>query len=61
VIPGFFVAPTVGGEHFFSNYLSLGAEVQVRYSRWSWRDSIGRQTEASVATHGLLVLRFYFP
>jgi hypothetical protein len=60
VIPGFFVAPTVGGEYLLSDRLSLGAEVQVRYSRWSWRDSNGTQSQTTASTHGVLVLRFYF-
>ena len=67
-IPAFSVAPTVGGEYFFSDYLSFGGEVQVTFISWS-ADSVPR-TSASIpssisgtqtSTHGALVLRFYLP
>lgn len=59
--PGFFIAPTAGGEYFLSDYLSFGAEVQLKFSSWKWRDSGSNRKETSFATVGVLVLRFYLP
>jgi hypothetical protein len=59
--PGYFIAPAAGGEYFLSDYLSFGAEMQLKFSSWTWRDSGSNRKETSFATVGVLVLRFYFP
>ena len=59
-IPGFFVAPTVGGEYFLSENLSLGGEVQVKYTSWDSSERLENVSGTSTSTHGALVLRFYF-
>jgi hypothetical protein len=60
-IPGFFFAPAIGGEYFLSDHVSLGAEVQVRFSSWDWNREREGFSGTSAATHGAVVLRFYFP
>jgi outer membrane protein with beta-barrel domain len=60
-IPGFFFAPAIGGEYFLSDHVSLGAEMQVRFSSWDWSRSRDEFSGTSAATHGAVVLRFYFP
>jgi hypothetical protein len=62
-IPGYFVAPAIGGEYFLSDYLSLGGEVQVRFSSLDWKRPPTANTTSFtfVATHGALTVRFYFP
>jgi hypothetical protein len=69
-IPGWLVAPAIGAEYFFSDHLSLGGEVQVKFVSWS-ADSVPRTSGSiatstsisgkSTSTHGVLVLRFYLP
>ena len=59
-VDGFFVAPTVGGEHLFSNRFSLGGEVQVRHTSVKG-DHEGDSIKTSVATaRALVITRFYF-
>ncbi|PYT03955.1 MAG: hypothetical protein DMF60_16795 [Acidobacteria bacterium] len=69
-IPGWLVAPAVGGEYMLSDHFSLGGEVQVRFISWS-AESVPRTaggfststiiSGASISTYGALVVRFYFP
>jgi hypothetical protein len=62
--PGFFVAPSVGGEYFLSDHLSLGGEVQVRYTSskaTSANRFVAPISATTTTTHGAFVLRFYFP
>jgi hypothetical protein len=59
---GFFVAPALGGEYFFSNSFSLGAEGQLFYANLS-TDIEGAQvdiTTSLINTRGLVFVRFYF-
>jgi len=60
--PGFFLAPAVGGEYFLSDHLSLGGEVQVRYTRSkasSINQFVAPISATTTSTHGAFVLRFY--
>jgi hypothetical protein len=59
---GFFVAPAVGGEYFLSDRLSLGGEVQVRYTSSTFHagSGSGSITAKSADTHGAFTLRFWF-
>lgn len=67
-LPGWLVAPALGGEYAFSSYVSLGGEVQVSYTWWSLDDShmhgdtlfTERVTGNALGTHGAVMLRFYF-
>lgn len=61
--PGWFVAPALGGEYFIWDRLSLGAEIQVRFtsSKTSEGGSTSTVTTTTTSTHGAVVLRFYFP
>jgi hypothetical protein len=58
---GFFVAPAIGGEYFLSDRLSLGGEVQVRYTRSTFDASSGSGsiTTKSANTRGAITLRFW--
>jgi len=60
---GIFVAPTLGGEYFLGERVSLGAEVQVRYTSVTEDRSaiMGRNvTTKNVTTRGALTLRVWF-
>jgi hypothetical protein len=64
VIPAWVFAPTIGAEYFLSERLSVGGEVQARFT--SWNAVSGRNEDESVsgtsfATRASLVLRFYLP
>lgn len=59
---GFFIAPAVGGEYFFSNSFSLGAEAQVMYASLS-SEIEGSDVDISdtlISTRGLVFIRFFF-
>ncbi len=64
----FDVAPTVGGEHFFGDHFSLGAEMQIRYTRIGQfesdddDDNAGNDdvSQSSVDTRALFFFRFHF-
>jgi Outer membrane protein beta-barrel domain len=63
--PGYFVAPVVGGEYFLSDHLSLGGEVQVRYTSSTFDANANNRVQSNItsktaSTHGAFVLRFYF-
>jgi len=59
---GFFVAPAMGGEYYFSNSFSLGAEVQLFYAKLSTdvKNSQVDITTNLINTRGLVFVRFYF-
>jgi hypothetical protein len=67
--PGFLIAPAVGGEYFLSEHLSLGGEVQVRFTSSKANPSTATSpvisgapiiSSTTASTHGAFVLRFYF-
>jgi hypothetical protein len=59
---GFFVAPAVGGEYFFSNSFCVGAEAQVLYASLSTdiKDSSVEIKDSLLSTRGLVFVRFFF-
>jgi hypothetical protein len=65
--PGYLVAPAFGGEYFLADHLSLGGEVQVRYTSSTFQSNPSRTSGQSnivaktTSTRGALVLRFYLP
>ena len=63
---GVFVAPTLGGEYFLGDRVSLGAEIQVRYTSVTEDRSAAGTTARdikieNVTTRGALTLRVWFP
>lgn len=59
---GFFIAPTIGGEHNFSDHFSIGAEAQLVYgSLTNKEDDRDEDVDISlIDTRGLIFFRFYF-
>jgi hypothetical protein len=59
---GYFVTPTVGGEYFLGDHLSLGGEVQFRYTHETLNAASDTRTITLSAanTHGAITLRFWF-
>jgi hypothetical protein len=59
---GFFVAPAVGGEYYFSNSFCVGAEAQVLYASLSTdiKDSSLDIKDSLISTRGLVFVRFFF-
>ncbi len=59
---GFFVAPAVGGEYYFSNSFCVGAEAQVLYASLSTdiKDSSVEIKDSLISTRGLVFVRFFF-
>ena len=59
---GFFIAPTIGGEHNFSDHFSIGAEAQLVYgSLTNEEDDRDYDVDISlIDTRGLIFFRFYF-
>ena len=63
-IPAWVFAPTIGGEYYLSERLSLGGEAQVRFISWnavSERNEAESVSGTSSMTRVSLVLRFYPP
>ncbi len=61
-VPGFLVAPAIGGEYFLSDRLSLGGEVQLRFTSLKATTAAtfpATSTATTTSTHGAFVLRFY--
>ena len=59
---GFFIAPTIGGEHNFSDHFSIGAEAQVVYGSLT-NEEDDRDYDVDISlfdTRGLIFFRFYF-
>lgn len=59
---GFFIAPTIGGEHNFSDHFSIGAEAQVVYATLT-NEEDDRDFDVDLSlfeTRGLIFFRFYF-
>jgi len=59
---GFYIAPTVGGEHNFSDHFSIGAEAQIVYGSLTNEDD-DRDYDVDLSlleTRGLIYFRFYF-
>jgi outer membrane protein with beta-barrel domain len=65
--PGVLVAPALGGEFFLWDRLSLGAEVQVRFTTSKTTTAqvpsatSTATTVTTTSTRGAILLRFYFP
>lgn len=65
-VGGFFVGPTVGGSYFFSEYLSIGGDVELRYARFNREEDIGiagetaEYTTSTISMRPSLVVRFFF-
>lgn len=57
---GFFVSPTLGGSYFFSDFFSLGGEVEARYTSFSGGDDDFEMSSSTLALRPSLVVRFYF-
>lgn len=62
---GFFIGPTVGGSYFFSDFFSIGGEVEARYSNIGTSEKeIGNFTVSedvtTITLRPSLVVRFYF-
>ena len=62
---GFFIGPTVGGSYFFSDFFSIGGEVEARYSNiGTSEEEIGNFTVSedvtTITLRPSLVVRFYF-
>jgi hypothetical protein len=57
----FFVGPSAGGEHFFSDHFSLGGEAQVLYTSFGDEEDEGEDASRSVLrTRALFFVRWYF-
>lgn len=58
---GFFFAPTIGGEYFVREKLSLGCEVQLKWSFINLEDELKRKDDRKkCVTSTLFFTRFYF-
>ncbi|PSQ79404.1 MAG: hypothetical protein BRD37_00170 [Bacteroidetes bacterium QH_8_67_23] len=62
---GFFIGPTVGGSYFFSDFFSIGGEVEARYANIGTSEKeIGNFTVSedvtTITLRPSLVVRFYF-
>jgi len=59
---GYFLAPTVGGEYFLGDHLSLGGEVQFRYTHETLNAASDTRTIAisTSNTRGAVTVRFWF-
>ena len=58
---GWLLAPTMGAEYFLTEFLSVGGEASLKFVSWNNETSPSMTTGTSVASHGALALRFYFP
>ncbi len=59
---GFYIAPTLGGEHNFSDHFSIGAEAQIVYGSLTNKED-DRDYDADLSmleTRALIYFRFYF-
>ncbi|OQX95237.1 hypothetical protein B6I21_06470 [candidate division KSB1 bacterium 4572_119] len=60
-ISGYFAAPAVGAEYFFSEHFSLGGEAQFRYITYTEEeDGEDDSTYTMMGTRTLLFIRWYF-
>ncbi|PSQ70657.1 MAG: hypothetical protein BRD38_04805 [Bacteroidetes bacterium QH_9_67_14] len=61
---GFFIGPTVGGSYFFSDFFSIGGEVEARYSNIGTSeeedDFTVSEDVTTITLRPSLVVRFYF-
>ncbi|PSQ69039.1 MAG: hypothetical protein BRD29_02450 [Bacteroidetes bacterium QH_2_67_10] len=61
---GFFIGPTMGSSYFFSDFFSIGGEVEARYSNIGTTEEEDDVTESNEVTtitlRPSLVVRFYF-
>jgi len=61
---GFFIGPTVGGSYFFSDFFSIGGEVEARYSNIGTSeeedDFTVSEDVTTITLRPSLVMRFYF-
>jgi len=60
---GFYIAPTIGGEYFFSENFAMGGEVQIKYSSTKWEGENGGDEgvkRSVLSTRALFSVRFYF-
>jgi hypothetical protein len=59
---GYFIAPSIGGEYFIADRVSVGGEVQVRYTHETFHDTTGARaiTASTANTHGAVTLRVWF-
>jgi hypothetical protein len=64
-LTGFFMGPTVGGSYCFSDFFSLGGEVEARCSHFSGEEELGfgedtiESTRSTIRLRPSLVARFY--
>ena len=58
----FFIGPVLGGEYNFSEYLSLGGEVQINYISLGQYDHDSDEDISvwAITTRAIIVLRWYF-
>ncbi len=56
----FFIGPLIGGEYNFSEYLSLGGEVQFNYISLGQYDEDSDASESALTTRAIIILRWYF-
>jgi hypothetical protein len=64
---GYFFAPAIGGEYFFSDNFSIGGEVQLKYSSVKQKERADEDTEYPdeeysnrTSFRSLFIVRFYF-
>ncbi len=59
---GFYLAPALGGEHYFSDHFSIGGEVQIVYTSVSTTPDEGdwEQDISIINTRALVFFRFFF-
>ncbi len=58
-----FGGPSIGGEYYFANRFSLGAEAQLNYISLGEYEDDGDKVDATrtiISTRALILLRFYF-
>ena len=57
----FYVGPVIGAEYLFSEYFSLGGEVQLNYiSIGQYGDSNSNKSQSYISTKAIILLRCYF-
>lgn len=60
---GLYLAPTVGGEYFFSDFFCMGGETQIMYSSSEYDDSNDPNEEmtiSSLSIRAVILVHYYF-
>jgi hypothetical protein len=55
----FYIGPAIGGEYMFSEYFSLGGEIQINYISIGNFDDDSNASSSAVSSRGKITLRWY--